>query len=343
MDTKFFTEIRDSLFLKQQILSQWLKSASSEEKRVALGPAREHAIQDHLETIDQSIDKADDQTLGLCTVCHDYVQPELIQMDYTSCVCLDHLSEQERRTLEYELELSQSFQKALMPQQVPSIAGVELAAFSRPAQIVGGDYFDFPLFSTGDYGLAIGDVAGKGMSASLPMASLQSALNSIAPISESPAEVMERINRLFTHNVHITTFITLFLASYNPATQVLTYCSAGHNPPLLLKNSGQTNNEAVWLDPTGAAIGLIEDAKFFEKSLLLSPGDVILLYTDGVTEATDAREEQFGIQRLAELVRQVAKSPVQDLIATLRRALSDFTEGKPLPDDTTVVAWKISA
>ena len=146
----------------------------------------------YVHVIDHAIAQADDRTLGLCVVCHDYVEPELLEMDYTTCVCLDHLSAHAKRQLEDELELSQAVQRALLPQEIPAIPGLEVAAFSRPAQIVGGDYFDFVHFADGTHGLAIADVAGHGVAAGLLMASIQTALHTLVPLCDSPAEVMQR-------------------------------------------------------------------------------------------------------------------------------------------------------
>ncbi|HYN89046.1 MAG TPA: PP2C family protein-serine/threonine phosphatase, partial [Ardenticatenaceae bacterium] len=212
--------------------------------------------------------------------------------------------------------------------------------FSRPAQIVGGDYFDFLRFRDGSYGLAIADVAGKGMAASLLMASLQTLLRSLAPESDSTAEVVERLNRLFCHNIHFTTFVTLFLGRLDPATHVLDYCNAGHNPPILFR-PGSGENSVSWLRPTGPAIALSEGARFDAVTLALSPGDTLLLYTDGVTEACDSQQNLFGYDRLAAFVQERVDLPVSELTRALRQTLDAYCEGQPLDDDTTIVVCKI--
>jgi sigma-B regulation protein RsbU (phosphoserine phosphatase) len=183
----------------------------------------------------------------------------LLEADYTACVCLDHLSAGEKRQLESELELSQTIQKALLPQRVPAIPGLDLAFFSRPAQILGGDYFDFFQFRDGVPGLAIADVVGHGISASLLMASIQTALRTLVPESDSPSDVLQRVNRFLLHNVHFTTFVTIFLGRFDNGTCTLDYCNAGHNPPLIYRQQETGNNPVSWLQPTGAAIGLVEE------------------------------------------------------------------------------------
>ena len=256
MDTTIFQRVRGSLLEQRQNLTDWLANTPAWKRQIRLGPADEQAVQAHLQVLDTVIEKTDDQTLGLCLVCHDYIEPSRLEMDYTCCVCLDHLSPAEQDRLEFDLELSSKVQQALLPQQAPDIPGLEVAAFSRPAHIVGGDYFDFFRFRDEAHGLVIGDVAGKGMSASLLMASLQASLRTLAPDYDSPAEVVRRLNLLFCHNIQLTKFVTLFLARFDPQTRRLTYCNAGHNPPLLVRARSNGQEPLTWLLPTGAAIGL---------------------------------------------------------------------------------------
>jgi sigma-B regulation protein RsbU (phosphoserine phosphatase) len=342
VDSKVFERIRGGLLEKRQHLTDWLSTTPAPKKQVGLGPANERAVQAHLDVIDTALEEAASKTLGVCSVCHDYVDTDLLVMDYTACVCIDHLSEDEIRRLEYELELSQTVQQALLPQQVPDIPGVDLAAFSRPAEIVGGDYFDFFRFPDGAYGLTIADVAGKGVSASLIMASLQTALRALVPASESPTDVLRQLNRLFCHNIQFTTFVTLFLGSFDPASRALTYGNAGHNPPLLYRRQRSVRDPISWLRPTGAAIGLVEGFQFTTGVVTLAPGDVLLLYTDGVTEAINLHEEEFGPARLEALIQEESDSSAKGLVRALRRELRKFTDGQPLADDTTIVACKIT-
>ena len=342
MEAEVFEHFRDRLVEKRQNLTGWLSATPARKKQLRLGPAGEGAVRAHLDVIDTAIEKSEAETLGLCTVCHEYVDPGRLEMDYTCCVCIDHLSEEEKRSLEYELELSQSVQLGLLPQHMPDIPGLELGVFSRPAQIVSGDYFDFFTFGGGAHGLAIADVAGKGVSASLVMASVQTALRALAPASHSPDEVLRRINHLFCHNIQFTTFVTMFLASFDHRTRTLTYGNAGHNPPLVLRNGAGAGNPIDWLRPTGAAIGLVEEAQFSVERTRLSPGDILLLYTDGVTEATNRGNEEFGEERLAELVRRESALPAKELVRALRGALEAFSDGRPLSDDTTIVACKVT-
>src|SRR5262245_17667835 len=341
MEATMFGRIRQTLLQQQQGLWSWLRTTPPSKKQIRLGSMPETAAHKHLQVLEEALEKTVDQTLGICEVCHDYVEPRRLEMDYTACVCLDHFSGEEKRMLEFELELSQKVQQALLPQAVPDIPGLDVAAFSQPAQIVGGDYFDFCRFRDEAHGLLIADVMGKGMSASMLMASLQSSLRILVPDSRSPAEVLRRINHLFCHNIHLTKFVTLFLAHFDPETFTLTYASAGHNPPLLLRQGTNGREPLSWLMPTGPAIGLVEEFQIQEETITLLPGDILLLYTDGVTEAMNLREEEFGTERLATFIQHEAHLPAKEMIRSLRAWLRDFTQEQPLADDTTIVVFKV--
>lgn len=338
MVTDLYERIQEGLEEKQKEITEFLETAPETEKEICLCD-EEGSIEQHLHVIETSLEKIEDQTLGVCVVCHGYVDTQLLEMDYTAAVCLDHYSDEERRRLESELELSQVVQRALLPQTIPAIRGVELAAFSRPSEIIGGDYFDFFQFRDGTQGLVIADVSGHGVSAGMLMSSLQTAIRTMAPEVDTPAEILERINRFYIHNIHFTTFVTVFMACFDPVTRTLTYVNAGHNPPAVHRKE---TSEIRWLRPTAPAIGLAEDFHARTETIGFSDGDSLLLYTDGVTEVVNIRNEEFGQQRLAELVQQNADRPAPDLLQAVRQALSVFGGNRPLMDDVTMVALKVS-
>jgi sigma-B regulation protein RsbU (phosphoserine phosphatase) len=341
METFILDRIRNGLLQKREWLTEWLHSTPLNKKEVLLGPSTEQSVLCCVDVIDEAITKADSKTLGKCEVCHEDVDPELLEVDYTASVCIDHLSEQERRHLEGELELAQNVQKMLLPQETPTIPGLEIAAFSRPAQILGGDYFDFIDFRNGFHGLAIADVAGHGVSASLHMASIQALLRTLVPVNKSPAEVMRQVHKLFIHNIRFETFVTFFIGAFDSSTKALTYCNAGHQPPLVLHKTKSEKESVEMLWPTGAAIGLVEEADFAEKTIELQQEDLLVMYTDGVTEAVNPKNQEFGRERLAKLSQQVNNIPVKKLILEIRKSLEGFSEGKPLVDDTTIVICRI--
>ena len=341
MEAFILDRIRSGLLQKREWITEWLHSTPLNKKEVMLGPSTEQSVLCCVDVIDEAITKADSKTLGKCEVCHEDVDPELLEVDYTASVCIDHLSEQERRQLEGELELAQNVQKMLLPQETPTIPGLEIAAFSRPAQILGGDYFDFIDFRNGFHGLAIADVAGHGVSASLHMASIQALLRTLVPVNKSPAEVMRQVHKLFIHNIRFETFVTFFIGAFDSSTKALTYCNAGHQPPLVLHKTKSKKESVEMLWPTGAAIGLVEEADFAEKTIELQQEDLLVMYTDGVTEAVNPKNQEFGRERLAKLSQQVNNIPVKKLILEIRKSLEGFSEGKPLVDDTTIVICRI--
>ena len=270
MQAPFLESIRKNLLEKREHIIGWLSTTPLSKKDIFLGPSTEQAVHTHLGSIDDAISKVDSKTIGKCEVCHEDVETELLEVDYTACVCIEHLSTEERRHLESELELAQDVQKMLLPQEVPNIPGLEIAAFSRPAQIVGGDYFDFIDFSNGFHGLAIADVAGHGVSASLHMASIQALLRTLVPINKSPAEVMRQVHKMFIHNIRFETFVTFFIGAFDSSTKTLTFCNAGHLPPLVLHKTNGKKESVEMLRPTGAAIGLVEEFERIYATLSLA-------------------------------------------------------------------------
>ncbi|MEO8355049.1 MAG: PP2C family protein-serine/threonine phosphatase [Chloroflexota bacterium] len=340
MQTSIINRIREGLIEKRQNLEHWQETTPESRKHMELGLADESALQAHLEVIDTSLEKIEEGLFGICEICHDAVDAELLQMDYTVSVCLGHYTETELRQLESELELSQVVQRALLPQRVPSISGYDIAAFSRPAQIVSGDYFDFLQFEDGTHGFVVADVSGHGVSAGMLMTSLQTVFHTLTPETDSPVNVLQTINRLYIHNISFTTFVTAFFGKLDPRTRTLSYASAGHNPPLLYHRS---TKEADWLKPTGAAIGLMEEYRLQQESVQLREGDILLLYTDGIIEALDPQgTEQFGYERLAEVIQQNEVLPASELAQKIRQSLNDFTQGSVLVDDVTLVICKVN-
>ena len=187
MQTSVINLIREGLLEKKENLQNWQVATPDAEKQIQLGLLTKSAVDTELNVIDTSLEKMEEGTYGICEICHESVDTELLQMDFTATVCLGHYSEEELRQLESELELSQVVQRALLPTQVPSIPKYDIAAFSRPAQIVTGDYFDFLQFEDGTYGFVVGDVSGHGVSAGMLVTSLQTVFHTLAPEIELPS------------------------------------------------------------------------------------------------------------------------------------------------------------
>jgi sigma-B regulation protein RsbU (phosphoserine phosphatase) len=340
MGKNVLEDIGASLQKKEENLRDWLGAAPADPQPSELGPCCREDVEAHLAVLSDKVSAAATGDLGRCTVCQGTVDTRRLLADYTASVCLEHLSPEESQSLEQELELAQVVQQGLLPSEIPDVPGLEMAAYTRPAQIIGGDYFDFLIFDGGSPGLALGDVAGHGVSASLHMAGVQALTRALVPSHRNPAEAMAHIHRLFNHNTRYTTFVTLFLASYSPTSRQLVYCNAGHNPPFVVRGDGP-GRDVAWLAPTGAAVGLVEEPGYRDQVLTLSPGDWLVLYTDGIVEAGNAQGEPFGAERLVRVVASHPQDPVQDVVWEMTRALDEFTVGRPLADDTTLIVGRV--
>jgi len=338
MKNKILDEIETSLQETRSNLLQWVETAPEEKKFTCLGEDG-ICIEEHLHVIDESLEKIKEGTLGVCTICHEAVESQLLQMDYTSAVCLGHFTDAELRQLEAELELSQVVQRGLLPRDLPLIDGMNIAAFSRPAQIIGGDYFDFVKFKDGTHGIVMADVSGHGVSAGMFMSSLQTAFHTLVPDADSPLSVLERINRLYIHNINFTTFVTTFLGKYDPQTRVMSYANAGHNSAYLCR---MTTNEEFWLRPTGPAIGLMEKFNLYKQDIKLESGDILLLYTDGITEAADHQGLLWGEDRLADIIRESIDLTAEQIIQKILKTLAEHTNGQPFVDDVTLVVSRVA-
>jgi sigma-B regulation protein RsbU (phosphoserine phosphatase) len=339
MENETFESIQKGLVETRENLAHWVKTTPQPKKEIQCCAGDDACVQDRLKVIDRSVDRIQEGTFGICEVCREPVDDALLKMDYTSTVCLGHFSEQELRELESELELSQVVQRGLLPQRAPSIPGLSIAAFSRPAQIVSGDYFDFVQFKDGAHGIVMADVSGHGVSAGMLMSSLQTAFHTLVPAADSPLDVLERINHLYAHNINFTTFVTVFFGKLDPRTHLFSYGSAGHNPAYLYHSA---DHEEVLLHATGPAIGLMEGFGVRLEQVQLNSGDTLVLYTDGVTEAMNADGAQFGLDGLAEVIRANNALTPEQLIQKVLQTLNSYTAGLPLVDDVTLVICQVA-
>jgi sigma-B regulation protein RsbU (phosphoserine phosphatase) len=235
----------------------------------------------------------------------------------------------EKGRLERELQMARDVQASLLPSETPQLPGWEFVARWRPAREVAGDYYDFIADDQGQLGLVIADVTDKGMPAALFMALTRSIVRASVAGAYSPAECIARANRLVYEDSTQGMFVTLFYALLNPAARELTYVNGGHNPPLLCR-AGQVRPTELTL--TGLPLGIEADAAYEQRTLRLKPGDLILLYTDGVTDALNAQGQDFGMERLERVLQDHFLSSAADVLAALEGALDDFT-GPTAPFD----------
>ncbi len=242
------------------------------------------------------------------------------------------------RNLERELEIARGIQASFLPTTPPAVPGLDLAGLNIPYREVGGDYFDYIRIVENQLGLAIGDVSGKGVAAALLMAAFRASL--LAEIRNHFAirRILQKVNRLLFESTDAGKFVTAFYGVLDAKNRVFTFANAGHNPPLLLRANGTVE----WLSEGGLPLGVMEEATYEERPVPLGVGDVLVLYTDGVTEASDESEEQFGVERLEALVRRHAASPAAELVEAIRHDVEACTGERHLNDDLTVVVARLS-
>jgi sigma-B regulation protein RsbU (phosphoserine phosphatase) len=247
----------------------------------------------------------------------------------------------EKGRMERELQMARRVQTSLLPAEVPETPGWEFAARWKPAREVGGDFYDFLKCKDGRLGLVIADVTDKGMPAALFMASTHSILRSSLRNLPTPAEAITQANRILLEESDQGLFVTLFYAQLNPPTGEVIYVNAGHNPALLYQ-AGQDGGIGALnaLAHTGMPFGVEAETVYEQRSIHLDPGDFLVLYTDGVTEAIDPSAQEFGMQRLEEILLASRGLNASGLIDALEEAVAQFTRTDVLSDDITVLVAK---
>ena len=313
MEEKILQQFHQSISDHRNLLQKWINSDKARVSPV-IGDASVKEVLDVITELKQLLEQIDKNEFGKCNVCHADVEEERLEQDYTTNVCLDCYSEEELRALERDLELAAKVQQQLLPACAPVMDSVEIAVRNQSASVVGGDYYDFFILKNGHQGIAIGDVMGKGLPASMLMSNLQASLRILAPDYDQLHQLTARLNRLFRYNLKLIKFISLFLAAIDTKTRQFFYCNAGHHSPLWWK---AINRSVHWLKPTAPAIGLIPDSRFISKTIQPEPDDIILLYTDGLIEARAPDGEEYGERRMTTFIQknnhQSAERILQDL------------------------------
>jgi sigma-B regulation protein RsbU (phosphoserine phosphatase) len=234
---------------------------------------------------------------------------------------------------EQELAKAREIQEGLLPKKLPQVRGLEVAGAWQPASTVGGDYFDVLRFSERKIGVCIGDVVGKGISAALLMANLQASFRAFASEAVSPGILVGKLNEVISSNIAADKFITFCYCAIDATDNRATYASAGHCPPILFHKSG----EAVPLKEGGTPLGIFPDRKYEDAGLQLEPGDRLVLYTDGLTEAMNSDEQEFGELRLVELGSRSIALSASEMLAAIKKEVVSFCNGSFQDDFTLVV------
>lgn len=225
-----------------------------------------------------------------------------------------------------EIQLAAQVQRRLLPHEAPKIPGFEIAGRMYPAKGVGGDYYDFLEIPGGNLGVVIADVSGKGVSAGLFMPAVKIALRTNIKPGETVEQIMETANRVIYDLTDDERFVSLFYASLDCGSRCLQYSNAGHNPPLLFR---ARSREAIWLEKGGPVLGLLPDARFEAGSERMSPGDLLVLYTDGLIETHDSTGQEFSRAKLLFLVEAHCELSAEHLIATIHGARSISAPPEP--------------
>ena len=249
---------------------------------------------------------------------------------------------EEKRQLDRDMRTAQQIQMSLLPQQLPQIEGIQLAACNLPVFNIGGDYYDVIRIDQEHVGIAIADVSGKGIGGAMMMAVCQGVLRARAPQEQSPARILCELNRVLSANLAEDMFITMLYMVYNTRTRALTFARAGHERPLLKRKNNGTPEP---LDAPGIAIGLA-DAEIFDSaikdvSVQLSSGDVVAVYTDGITEALNEHNEEWGIANFSQTLDTKASDGVDELIRAVQARLARHIGARQQYDDMTLLALAV--
>ena len=230
---------------------------------------------------------------------------------------------------------------AFFPPETLSIPCLSCETLYQPANEIGGDYYDFLSLQSGRWGIAIGDVSGKGIGAALLMASLQASLRAQALQSHLDlSALIGSVNRLVHESSPTHFFASLFYAEYEPGTRVMKYVNAGHNPPIVIRPRNGSC-EVYHLDASGMPVGMFGDAQFSCTSFQFEVGDVFVAYTDGITEAENRQREQWGVRGLENMLRSCGRATSEQIIRRILDEVSVFANGQPQHDDMTLVVMDV--
>jgi phosphoserine phosphatase RsbU/P len=322
--TQFDSTLRQQLVSRRERLEHAITASPGSLGRTNLS----HLLQE----VDQALARMEDGSYGLCEICREPIENERLSADPLVRLCLDHLTIPQQRLLEQDLELASRIQSALLPKAGVVHGGWRAAFHYQPFGLVSGDYCDLLPAEDGSLYFMLGDVSGKGVAASMLMAHLNATMRVLTGLQIHLAEIVERASRLFCESTLSSHFATLVCGRADN-TGNIEICNAGHLPPLLGKGS---NVSAV--DATGLPLGLFCSQEFSTQSILLERNDLLLLYTDGLSEAENSRGEEFGAQRLIEIVQGRSLETAEEVVRACVSRLSDFRAGIPARDDLTILA-----
>jgi len=249
-----------------------------------------------------------------------------------------HIAELDHQRFEKELEVAYRIQQQILPRELPQMAGIETTAIAIPCHTVGGDFYDVIRINDDKVALVIADVTGKGIPAALLVSTLQASLHAFIEHTYSPTDLVMKLNRVINENSTPEKFITFFICIYDIPTWTLRYVNAGHNHPFILFEKGGIEP----LSKGGFCLGVFSDNRYEEGEIRLNPGDALILYTDGVTEAMNAKNDMYGEARLYLTMHKMLDKNVKEIERSILSDIKSFADGAPQADDVTLVLMKVN-
>lgn len=286
-----------------------------------------------LNEVDAALERFDKGTYGLCDECHDPIEPERLIADPLVRLCLGDLTQKELDRIQDDLQLAAEIQKGLLPKAAMSSDFWSVDFAYQPAGIVSGDFVDV-IQQNGDLYFILGDVSGKGMAASILMSNLHAMFRALIPLDMDLCDLVKRANSLFCESTLANQYATLICGKLNRSGEI-ELCNAGHLPPVVVSGSG-----TVELETGGLPLGMFCDSSFVSSGVKLNPGETLLLFSDGVTEANNGADEEFGISRLIDAVRSAADHGPTELLTSSVAAVSGFRGSAVRNDDLTMMALR---
>jgi phosphoserine phosphatase RsbU/P len=313
----------------------------------------DQALREHMSIVEQKVRsmiavplQTNDRVIGLIYVDSPHLIREFSREDLNlltvmanvAAIRIEHARlneiEEAERAMAKDMQQAAIIQQRLLPEKAPTAPGLDIAGRTKACRTVGGDYYDYLVFPDGRIGILVGDVAGKGMPASLLMSSLQARVQVLFEDGDDLARKIGRLNKAVSANCPDNRFITFFMGVIDPKTGEFVYTNAGHNPPVVVRADGEFE---TLTEAGGVILGILPMATYQEARTTLNPGDVLVLFSDGVTEAADPTDDEYGEERLGALVAKMKDRPSEEIVEAIHNTVTAFTQGAPAADDITVV------
>jgi phosphoserine phosphatase RsbU/P len=321
-------------FIREQLLDRRKRLAS-----VVAWSQEQTRLTQLLGEVDAALARMDEGTYGICEVCHDTVEPVRLLADPLVRYCLDHLTAAERSALERDLEMAASLQLGLLPPPDTSHNGWEISYAYRPLGLVSGDYCDLIVEESAEQGLFffVGDVSGKGVAASMLTAQLHAIFRSLAARRLAVAQLVQQAGRIFCESSLSPYFATL-VGGRAGAAGMVELSNAGHCPPLVVRPKGITR-----IEPSGVPLGMSSNGEYCAEKVQIEPGDVLMIYTDGLSEARNSGDEEYGEERVIESLLDRTHLRTRSLVQGCLDSLARFLGRAPMADDLTIMAIQRTA